>query len=89
VLISDAAGWGDKEKAVADKLVAQGALVIGIDYPSLLTSLNNYDVSQNDGCIYMVSDLESLSQQIQRSVADSTYELPIIAGVGVGGTPLR
>ena len=85
VLISDLAGWGDKEKAVADKLVANGSLVIGIDYPSFLDSLNKYDVSQNDGCIYIVSDLESLSQQVQRSFADSTYQLPIIAGVGAGG----
>ena len=86
VLISDAAGWGAKEDALAKKVMAQGAMVIGIDYPSFLDSLNKYDVSQNDGCIYMVSDLESLSQQIQRSVADSTYELPLIAGVGEGGT---
>ncbi|WP_133710583.1 MULTISPECIES: AcvB/VirJ family lysyl-phosphatidylglycerol hydrolase [unclassified Rhizobium] len=85
VLISDAAGWGDKEKGVADKLVANGTLVIGIDYPSFLASLNAYDVSKNDGCIYMVSDLESLSQQVQRSFADSTYQLPIVAGVGAGG----
>ncbi len=85
VLISDLAGWSDKEKAVADKLVANGALVIGIDYPSFLASLNKYDVSQNDGCIYIVADLESLSQQVQRSFADSTYQLPVIAGVGAGG----
>ncbi len=85
VLISDGAGWGDKENAVAQKMVANGSLVIGIDYPSFLASLNAYDVSKNDGCIYMVSDIESLSQQIQRSFADSTYQLPIIAGVGDGG----
>lgn len=84
VLISDGAGWGDKENAVAQKMVAGGTLVIGIDYPSFLDSLNKYDVSKNDGCIYMVSDIESLSQQIQRSIADSTYQLPIIAGVGDG-----
>ena len=86
VLISDIGGWGDKENAVAQTLLAKGSMVIGIDYPSLLKSLNDYDVSQNDGCIYMVSDIESLSQQVQRSVADSAYELPIIAGVGAGGT---
>jgi len=86
VLISDIGGWGDKENAVAQTLLAKGSMVIGIDYPSLLKSLNDYDVSQNDGCIYMVSDIEALSQQVQRSVADSAYELPIIAGVGAGGT---
>ncbi|MET0749111.1 MAG: AcvB/VirJ family lysyl-phosphatidylglycerol hydrolase [Rhizobium sp.] len=86
VLISDVGGWGDKENALSQSLLAQGSMVIGIDYPSLLTALNNYDVSQNDGCIYIVSDLESLSQQVQRSVADKAYELPIIAGIGAGGT---
>jgi type IV secretory pathway VirJ component len=85
VLISDGAGWGDKENAVAQKMVAGGSLVIGIDYPSFLDSLNKYDVSKNDGCIYIVADIESLSQQIQRSIADSAYQLPIIAGVGDGG----
>jgi type IV secretory pathway VirJ component len=85
VLISDAAGWGDKENTVAQKLVADGSLVIGIDFPSFLASLNKYDVTQNDGCIYTISDIESLSQQIQRSLADSAYQLPIIAGVGEGG----
>src|ERR1700712_1631731 len=85
VLISDAAGWGDKENTVAQKLVADGSLVIGIDFPSFLASLNKYDVTQNDGCIYTISDIESLSQQIQRSLADSVYQLPIISGVGEGG----
>jgi type IV secretory pathway VirJ component len=86
VLISDIGGWGDRENALSQTLLAQGSMVIGIDYPSFLASLNKYDVSQNDGCIYMVSDIESLSQQVQRSVADSAYELPIIAGIGAGGT---
>jgi type IV secretory pathway VirJ component len=44
-----------------------------------------YDVSLNDGCIYMVSDIEALSQQVQRAAGDSPYHLPIVAGVGEGG----
>jgi type IV secretory pathway VirJ component len=35
MLISDAGGWGDNEKAEADKLVEQGAIVIGVDFPVL------------------------------------------------------
>jgi type IV secretory pathway VirJ component len=85
VLISDGAGWGDNEKAEANRLVEQGAVVIGIDFVAYMEALRNYDVSQNDGCIYMVSDLESLSQQVQRAAGNSAYHLPIVAGVGEGG----
>ena len=46
VLISDLAGWGDKEKAVADKLVANGSLVIGIDYASISSRIWNRSASR-------------------------------------------
>jgi type IV secretory pathway VirJ component len=85
MLISDAAGWGDNEKAEADKLVAEGSVVIGVDFPSYIDALRKYDVSENDGCVYLVSDIESLSQQVQRAAGNSPYHLPIIAGVGEGG----
>ncbi|OCJ10893.1 type IV secretory pathway protein AcvB [Rhizobium sp. AC44/96] len=85
MLISDAAGWGDKEKAEADRLVGQGAVVIGVDFPSYIDAMRKYDVSQNDGCIYLVSDIEALSQQVQRAAGNSAYHLPIIAGIGEGG----
>jgi type IV secretory pathway VirJ component len=85
MLISDAGGWGDNEKAEADKLVEQGAIVIGVDFPSYIDALSKYDVSLNDGCIYMVSDIEALSQQVQRAAGDRPYHLPIVAGVGEGG----
>ncbi|QWW67126.1 virulence factor family protein [Rhizobium sp. WYJ-E13] len=84
-LISDAAGWGDYEKTEADRLVSQGSVVIGVDFPSYMEALNRYDVSLNDGCIYTVSDIESLSQQVQRAAGNSPYHLPIIAGIGEGG----
>jgi type IV secretory pathway VirJ component len=85
MLISDGAGWGDNEKAEADRLVDQGAVVIGVDFPSYMDALRKYDVSENDGCIYLVSDIESLSQQVQRAAGNSAYHLPIVAGVGEGG----
>ncbi|TCL69787.1 AcvB/VirJ family lysyl-phosphatidylglycerol hydrolase [Rhizobium sp. BK251] len=84
-LISDAAGWGAQDDEEAKHLVSEGSVVVGIDLPSYLTALRNYDVSQNDGCIYLVSDIESLSQQVQRAAGNSAYHLPIIAGIGEGG----
>jgi len=85
MLISDGAGWGDNEKAEAGKLVDAGAVVIGVDFTSYIDALRKYDVSENDGCIYLVSDIESLSQQVQRAAGNSAYHLPVIAGVGEGG----
>ncbi|OBZ94477.1 type IV secretory pathway protein AcvB [Pararhizobium polonicum] len=81
VLISDKAGWSDKEGALAKTLTDGGALVIGIDLPSYLASL-----AKDDGdCIYMVSDIEALSQQVQRAAKNNDYRLPIVAGAGAGG----
>ncbi|APO76175.1 type IV secretory pathway VirJ component protein [Rhizobium etli 8C-3] len=85
MLISDGAGWGDKEKAQADNLVQEGAVVIGVDFLSYMDALRKYDVNENDGCIYLVSDIESLSQQVQRAAGNSAYHLPIIAGINEGG----
>ncbi len=81
VLISDKTGWSDKEAALARSLSDDGALVIGIDLPRYLASLAKDDGS----CVYMVSDIEALSQQAQRAAKNDDYSLPIIAGAGAGG----
>ncbi len=80
-LISDAGGWGDAEQQQAEALAAKGAAVVGIDFPSYIKSL-----SQDKGdCVYMISDVEALAHQIQRSAGTSAYALPIVAGIGEGG----
>lgn len=81
VLLSGADGWSDKEDAVARDLVDDKAVVIGIDLKAYLAAL-----AKDDGdCIYMVSDIEALSQQVQRSLKSDAYLPPIVAGVGAGG----
>jgi len=80
-LISDKTGWSEKEDALAKTLTGAGALVIGIDLPAYLASL-----SKDDGdCVYMVSDIEALSQEVQRAAKNGNYRLPIVAGIGAGG----
>ncbi|MFB9949652.1 virulence factor family protein [Rhizobium puerariae] len=80
-LISGAQGWGAKEDAQAQALLDAGAAVIGIDFPSYVKSL-----ATDDGdCVYMVSDIEDLSQQVQRRVGNPNYRHPIVAGIGDGG----
>jgi type IV secretory pathway VirJ component len=80
-LISDAKGWGAGEEAQAKDLVDSGAAVVGIDFPSYMKSL-----ATDDGdCIYMVSDIEDISQQVQRRLGNREYHHPIVAGSREGG----
>jgi len=80
-LISDAGGWGAREDAQAQTLLNAGAAVVGIDFPSYIKSL-----AADDGdCVYMVSDIEDISQQDQRRIGNPNYRHPIIAGIGEGG----
>jgi type IV secretory pathway VirJ component len=70
-----------REDAQAKSMVDAGAAVVGIDFPSYIKSL-----AADDGdCVYMVSDVEDLSQQIQRRIGNSNYRHPIVAGLGEGG----
>lgn len=81
VLLSDAAGWSAKEDGVAATLSKNGALVIGVDFPAYLTKLK----ADDGDCVYTISDIESVTQQIERNMGVATYRPPIIAGIGEGG----
>ncbi|SCX24027.1 AcvB/VirJ family lysyl-phosphatidylglycerol hydrolase [Agrobacterium rosae] len=81
-LISGPTGWGEAEQTEADALVEKGAAVVGIDFPKYIEALK----SDDDECIYMISDIEELAQEIQRKAGVSNYRPPIIAGIGDGAT---
>ncbi|WP_144576740.1 lysyl-phosphatidylglycerol hydrolase AcvB [Agrobacterium sp. DE0009] len=81
-LISDANGWTDGDETRAKALVEKGAAVVGIDFKEYLKALE----ADDDECIYMISDIESLSQQIQRTAGTGSYRQPIVTGIGKGGT---
>lgn len=81
-LLSDETGWNAEEEKQAEALTERGAIVIGIDLPSYIVSLGK----AQDDCIYMISDIESLAQQVQRSQGNGNYRTPIIAGIGAGAT---
>ncbi|PZU21927.1 MAG: type IV secretory pathway protein AcvB [Shinella sp.] len=81
VLLSDAAGWGAKEDGVAAELSQKGALVIGVDFPAYLAKLK----ADDGDCVYTISDIESVTQQIERNMGVTTYRPPVIAGIGEGG----
>ncbi|HAU76348.1 MAG TPA: type IV secretory pathway protein AcvB, partial [Agrobacterium sp.] len=79
-LISDADGWSAADETRAKALVEKGAAVVGIDFKEYLKALE----ADDDECIYMISDIESLSQQIQRTAGTSSYRQPILSGIGKG-----
>lgn len=81
-LISGPEGWGAADDARLQALVSNGAGVVGIDYKAYMASLA---ADQSDDCIYMISDIESLSQQVQRRAGDAHYHAPVLAGEGAGG----
>ena len=80
-LISDAGGWGAREEDLAKSLEDKGASVVGIDFPAYLKAL----AADKGDCVYMISDIESLAQQMQRAGKAKSYNPPILAGIGDGG----
>ncbi|KAB0679973.1 virulence factor family protein [Aureimonas leprariae] len=82
VLISDSDGWNDDEDDLAATFLDQDAVVIGIDLPSYLAELEK----AGDDCVYLVSDIEALGQEVQRAAKDDSLSLPILAGIGAGGS---
>jgi hypothetical protein len=82
VLFSDAAGWTSALDVVAAALAQEGALVVGVDLPSYLKTL---DTHLTRACHDGVGDIESISRRLQRERGNASYLTPIVAGVGEGG----
>ena len=83
VLFSDASGWSSVTDDVAAALARDGALVVGVDLPAYLQRL---DLRTKDTCHGVVGDIESISRQIQRERGNTSYQTPIVAGIGEGGS---
>jgi type IV secretory pathway VirJ component len=81
-LFSDAAGWSDALDRDARALAADGAAVVGVDLREYLAGLARSD----DGCHYLISEVEDLSKRAQRELGFASYRTPILAGIGAGGT---
>jgi type IV secretory pathway VirJ component len=90
-VLSDAAGWGAREEAIAAKLKADHIGVVGVDMPTYVKAINDQapvtlkDDPYDPVCSYLVSDVEGLSQQIQRASGSTDYVMPVVAGTGMGG----
>ncbi len=81
MLFSGIDGWDQTDEALADRLVTRKAAVVGVDLPRYLANL----ALKTEDCHYLISDIESLSNQIQRVTGGTQYRPPILAGIDVGG----
>ena len=81
-LFSDSGGWSPAFEAAAVSLRDDGAVVVGVDLPIYQKGLRASD----DGCHYVISEIEALAQKLQRQLGSASYRSPILAGVGEGAT---
>lgn len=81
-LLSGGQGYDFWDRVKARRYAANGAVVVGIDTPATFAKAEKLP----DDCVYFVSDVEQVSQNIQRVLDVGSYHSPLIAGAGVGGT---
>jgi len=81
-LFSDMSGWSAANDRATRTLAARGAVVVGVDLHAYLGGL----AASDDGCHYLLSEIEELSKQVQRSYGFEGYASPILIGLGAGGT---
>lgn len=69
-------------EAAARDLAGGGAVVVVVDLAAYRQGL----AASDDGCHYVVAELEALSQRLQREMGGSAYRSPLVAGIGEGAT---
>ena len=80
-VFSDLEGWSAAYDGVARSVAEMGAVVVGVDVPQYLRNL----AASNDGCHYVIAEIEDLSERLQRDFHFARYQSPILAGIGAGG----
>ena len=81
-LFSDSAGWNVDLDEVAKTLQRKGAAVLKVPLPHYLDALRKSD----DGCHYLISEIEDTSHRLQAELGTERYHAPILAGTGMGAT---
>jgi type IV secretory pathway VirJ component len=76
LLLSGDKGWGPADRALADTLAAQGALVAGIDTAQFFAQMDGDDGK----CVFPDGDLENLSRLVQAYEKLQGYTQPVILG---------
>jgi type IV secretory pathway VirJ component len=81
-LFSDRGGPTRELRRTAGDLAHSGAATVLVDLRAYLKGL----AASDDGCHYLISEIEELSKREQRELGAAGYHSPVLAGVGQGGT---
>jgi len=81
LFLSGDEGWNSGADALAEQLVRQGAMVVGIDLPKFKAVLE----ADGGQCVFPDGDLENLSHFVQAYFHNATYLAPLLVGVSAGG----
>lgn len=82
LLFSTGDRWSAGDDTVAATLASEGAIVAGVDLAPYREALDGSD----GDCLYLLSEVESLSQQVQRLLGVTPYRTPLVAGSGEAAT---
>jgi type IV secretory pathway VirJ component len=80
LFLSGDAGWDVDAERLAQRLVQQGAMVTGIDWPKFKAALD-LDGAQ---CVFPDGDLENLSHFVQAYTHSANYLTPMLVGINSG-----
>ena len=81
-LFSGVEGDSRALRRAARELADDNTAVVGVDLPSYLHGL----AASDDGCHYVIAEIEELAHQLERELGFAGYRSPLLAGVGAGGT---
>lgn len=82
LFLSGDGGWNAGVVDMAKSLTQQGALVLGVNTPHYIHSLNG----KSEKCAYPAGDLEALSQFAQKRLGLPDYLHPVMVGYSSGAT---
>jgi type IV secretory pathway VirJ component len=81
-LFSGTDGASRALRRTARKLAEDNSAVVVVDLPSYLHGL----AASDDGCHYVMAELEELAHKLERELGFPVYRSPVLAGLGEGGT---
>ncbi len=81
ILVSGAGGWNASMTALARRIAAAPAVVIGLPLPSLTRN-----AAKDGGCWYVASDFELISHAAQKALALPQYHPPVLVGYDAGAS---
>jgi type IV secretory pathway VirJ component len=82
LFVSGDSGWDKSMRTMAEDLVKEGAMVVGIDIRLYLSNCKKLKAA----CYYPAADFESLSLMIQKKYKIKQYFKPVLIGYSAGAS---